>query len=298
MNKKNRQIFIAIVFAILGVVLISLYIKEVERKYVIEEKTVEVLVAKKDIGTREVLTPEFLAIAKIPKSFVQPGALKANTQLLDEKGQPMYATIVPIKKGEQILFTKIASFGKETGLSLTIPEKHYAISMDFDKESGVGEFIKPGDYVDMFLYINYAVSDKKKSKMDMKSETKYKVVLLFPKVYVLGVKDQLTVSNVEVKDEKRPTSYMRGYTITFAMKPEDIPKFIYARKKGEIILALRPMGDKEVREIPEAELQDIVKESEGKEVKPPEESGEIPGISIIKGLQKQMQSLGGVYQQR
>jgi len=290
MNKKNKGVFFAIVFAVLGIVFISLYIKKVEQKYIVEEKTLDILVAKQDIASRQILKPEFLVIKKIPKSFVQPGALKSDTQLLGEKGRPIYATLLPIKKGEQILFTKISRFGKKTGLSLTIPDGYRAVSVTVNKNEGVGELIKPGDYVDVFLLIEYNVEEKKKSGFGM-SEKHYKSMPLFQNVYVLAVNDELTVEEAKVSAERgtQPQGYLRGYTVTLAFKPEDVPKFIYARDKAKITLVLRPMGDKEIKEIKEVELKDIVKEGPKKKVTPPEEGQRQPGISIIKGLQEQIQ---------
>jgi len=108
------------------------------------EQTVgTILVATRDIPVRETLDAGMIAEQQMPMT-ARPG--DALTSLDEAVG---LVTTVPIKSGEVLTKPKVVNAGYGTGLVFTIPEGHRALTLRVDDVSGVGGFVKPGDYVDV-----------------------------------------------------------------------------------------------------------------------------------------------------
>ena len=118
--------------------------------------------------------------------------------------------------------------GKEAGLTVRLTQGHRAVAIRVDEVIGVSGFIKPDDRVDVIVT---AVPPGKKSQDEKLS----KIVLQNKRVLSVA-------QNLEHKDGK--AQVVRS--ITLEVTPEEAEKLSLASQEGQIILALRAMGDEQL----------------------------------------------------
>lgn len=202
----------------------------------------EVVVAASDIGPHTMMEPGLAAVKKVPKVFIQPGAAM---DLRDILGR---VSVAPIKKGEQILTTKLVSAGGDSGLSPKIANGRRAVGIAVREESGVAGLIRPDDRVDVIVTFDYG---------DGEGSDKY-TYTLFQDVEVLAVdSDIYSIRNpdgvVVVEKKSREmfaslpvsgTSRGDEIVVTLALMPDDVQKFIFAREAGIVTLSLRSPSDR------------------------------------------------------
>ncbi len=227
MDKKKAMIF-AVIVAVIGVILVQLYIMGEKKKYTDESRLVRVIVAKKNIAAGTPIERSMLTVRKYFKEFVPKDAVSVKdvTRIL---GVPPKADI---KKGEPIL----ASHFREGGvaglstrfLSQAILPGERAITVRVDEETGVAGLIRPGDYVDILGTFN-------KVQGNMISQT----VTILQSVPVLAIGSQ-----VGTKLNKNQARVGRSYrTITLSVTPEEAELIEFARRKTKLVFVLRNPED-------------------------------------------------------
>lgn len=227
MDKKKAMIF-AVLVAVIGVVLVQLYITGEKKKYTDESKLVRVLVAKRNIAAGTPIERSMLSVKKYFREFVPKDAVSVRdiTRIL---GVPPK---VDIKKGEPIL----ASHFREGGvaglstrfLSNAILPGERAITVRVDEESGVAGLIRPGDYVDILGTFN-------KIGGGIASQT----VTILQSVPVLAIGSQVGTR----LNKKRVRTGRRYRTITLSVTPEEAELIEFARRKTKLVFVLRNPED-------------------------------------------------------
>lgn len=227
MDKKKAMIF-AILVAVIGVVLVQLYITGEKKKYTDESKLVRVIVAKRNIAAGTPIERSMLSVKRYFREFVPKDAVSVRdiTRIL---GVPPK---VDIKKGEPIL----ASHFREGGvaglstrfLSNAILPGERAITVRVDEESGVAGLIRPGDYVDILGTFN-------KIGGGIASQT----ITILQSVPVLAIGSQVGTR----LNKKRARTGRRYRTITLSVTPEEAELIEFARRKTKLVFILRNPED-------------------------------------------------------
>ncbi len=227
MDKKKAMIF-AILVAVIGVILVQLYITGEKKKYTDESKLVRVIVAKRNIAAGTPIERSMLSVKRYFREFVPKDAVSVRdiTRIL---GVPPK---VDIKKGEPIL----ASHFREGGvaglstrfLSNAILPGERAITVRVDEESGVAGLIRPGDYVDILGTFN-------KIGGGIASQT----ITILQSVPVLAIGSQVGTR----LNKKRARTGRRYRTITLSVTPEEAELIEFARRKTKLVFILRNPED-------------------------------------------------------
>src|SRR3989339_313414 len=119
--QDKKKVILAAVIGVLGAVFVAIYVSNVEKRFRTTEDLQEVLIAMEYIPARTLVTTKNIGKISVPKQWIQPGSLTPQDRLANEQGKSLYAALLPIEKGEQILSNKISLLGEETGLAFTIP---------------------------------------------------------------------------------------------------------------------------------------------------------------------------------
>ncbi|MCD6413058.1 MAG: Flp pilus assembly protein CpaB [Elusimicrobia bacterium] len=258
--KKKKIVLIAAVFGIVAVLLVQAFISSVENRYKVGSEPVNVLVAKGYIPEGTLVTDYMVEVRRVPREYLSPGAVTSINQLMNEQGKFINATVVPIMEGEQITTTKLVQPGKQTGMSILIPEGYRAVSIEISDVSGVARLIKPGDHVDIIGTCELVIKHKPIAE----------TFTLFQNVLVLAI-DQQMMGTTVVPEKQQSESASEGMlssgedtgekipTATLALKPAEAQKITHLAKVGEIKLALRPIGEKTVFPLGATETSDLVK---------------------------------------
>jgi len=190
--------------------------------------TVEILVAKSDIGLGQVVKPEDLQWQIWP-------AATASGSLINRAGKADAITEIagsiaraPFIAGEPIREQKLVKANGSGFMAAILPSGMRAISTEISPETGAGGFILPNDRVDVIL-------SKREKNPDSKGPDLVIAEIVLTNVRVLAI-DQ-------APKEKEGINTLVGKTATLELKPEQAETLARARQGGTLSLALRSITD-------------------------------------------------------
>ena len=196
---------------------------------VVQLRTVDVLVAKSDIGLGQSVTPEDLQWQSWPaatasNSFIRRGDRPdATTQIAGSIARS------PFIAGEPIREAKLVKASGSGFMAAILPTGMRAISTEISPETGAGGFILPNDRVDVILSKREKNPDRTGPADVVNSE------VILANVRVLAI-DQ-------APKEKDGQNSVVGKTVTLELKPEQTETLARARQSGTLSLALRSIAD-------------------------------------------------------
>jgi len=192
-------------------------------------QTVEVLVAKADIGLGQTVTPDDVQWQSWPAST-------SSGTFIRRSDRPDAATQVagsiaraPFIAGEPIREAKLVKADGSGFMAAILPTGMRAISTEISPETGAGGFILPNDRVDVIMTRRLKNPDPKAAGDIVVSET------ILANIRVLAI-DQ-------APKEKEGQNSVVGKTATLELKPEQVPLLAQARQAGTLSLALRSIAD-------------------------------------------------------
>jgi pilus assembly protein CpaB len=196
-------------------------------------QTVDVLVAKSDIGLGQSIKPEDM------QWQTWPAATASNTFI--RRGERPDATSqvtgsiarAPFIAGEPIRDQKLVRADGSGFMAAILPSGMRAISTDISPETGAGGFILPNDRVDVIL-------SKRDKNPDSGGPDVFNSEIILNNVRVLAI-DQ-------APKEKDGQNNVVGKTVTLELKPEQSETLARARQSGTLSLALRSIADLNVVE--------------------------------------------------
>ena len=195
--------------------------------------TVEILVAKSDIGLGQVVKPEDLQWQIWP-------AATASGSLINRAGKADAITEIagsiaraPFIAGEPIREQKLVKANGSGFMAAILPTGMRAISTEISPETGAGGFILPNDRVDVIL-------SKREKNPDSKGPDLVIAEIVLTNVRVLAI-DQ-------APKEKEGINTLVGKTATLELKPDQAETLARARQGGTLSLALRSITDVNVAE--------------------------------------------------
>jgi pilus assembly protein CpaB len=125
--------------------------------------------------------------------------------------------MVPIKKGEQISYNKIADPSMRTGLAPQIAPGRRAIALPVDEKSGVSKLIKPGDRVDLITVLDFGGGKENKIAKTILQDV---VVLSIGHYITNNVARVIEGDPYGGKEKVRPLAEDFGYaTVTLEVDP-------------------------------------------------------------------------------
>jgi pilus assembly protein CpaB len=192
-------------------------------------QTVDVLVARSDIGLGQSVTPKSLQWQTWP-------AATASNNFIRRSERPDATTQIagsiaraPFIAGEPIREPKLVRANGSGFMAAILPTGMRAISTEISAETGAGGFILPNDRVDVILSKREKDPDRTGSSDVVNSET------ILSNVRVLAI-DQ-------APKEKDGQNAVLGKTVTLELKPEQAETLARARQSGTLALALRSIAD-------------------------------------------------------
>ena len=190
--------------------------------------TVEVLVAKSDIGLGQAVKPEDVQWQAWP-------AATSGSHLISRASRADAITEIagsivraPFIAGEPIREQKLVKANGSGFMAAILPTGMRAISTEISAETGAGGFILPNDRVDVIL-------SKREKNPDSKGPDVVAAEIILTNVRVLAI-DQ-------APKEKEGTNALVGKTVTLELKPEQAETLARARQGGILSLALRSITD-------------------------------------------------------
>jgi pilus assembly protein CpaB len=187
--------------------------------------TVDVLVAKADIGLGKTVAPEDLQWQTWPDTATSSTFIRrsdrpdAITQIVGSIARS------PFVAGEPIREVKLVKANGSGFMAAVLPTGMRAVSIEISPETGAGGFILPNDRVDVIL-----------SKRDKNG-------------LVEVITSEVVISNIRVlaidqaPKERDGQNSVVGKTATLELRPEQVELLARAHQMGSLSLALRSIAD-------------------------------------------------------
>jgi pilus assembly protein CpaB len=191
-------------------------------------QTVDVLVAKSDIGLGQTVTPEDMQWQTWPATTASHTFIRRNER--PDATTQIAGSIAraPFIAGEPIREPKLVKAVGSGFMAAILPTGMRAISTEISPESGAGGFILPNDRVDVIL-------SKRDKNPDRAGPDVVNSEIILSNVRVLAI-DQ-------APKEKDGQNAVVGKTVTLELKPEQAETLARARQTGTLALALRSIAD-------------------------------------------------------
>lgn len=196
--------------------------------------TVDVLVAKSDIGLGQTVTADDLQwqtwpAANTSASYVRrsdrPEAL---TQIAGSIARSSFIAGEPIREMKLVK-------GPSSGIMAAIlPSGMRAVSTEISLESGASGFILPNDHVDVILS-RREKAVQSASNANAPPQDRVVSVIILSNIRVLAIDQTI--------EEKNGQKVVVGKTATLELKPEQTELITAARQAGSLTLALRSIAD-------------------------------------------------------
>jgi pilus assembly protein CpaB len=224
MDRRRVLLGAAVIIAVLGTLLVFVYVKGADTRANDRYKAVNVLTAVKQINPGETVAAAQAAgkfkLTPVASGQQLPDAL---TDLTAIRADVATTTIYP---GEQIIAAKFG--GSASGANLTIPKGMLAISVNLTDPGRVAGFVNPGDNVAVFMST---------TKGDMAPGTFTRMVV--PSVEVIGVGTTSVVATTTTDGTGASTTDQLPRTLlTLAVDQKDAEKIQYAAQNGELAMGL------------------------------------------------------------
>jgi pilus assembly protein CpaB len=196
---------------------------------VVQLQTVDVLVAKSDIGLGQSVSAENLQWQTWPAATASNNFIRRNQRPEATKEISGSIARAPFLAGEPIQEPKLVRANGSGFMAAILPTGMRAISTDISPETGAGGFILPNDRVDVILSKREKNPDRNGSADTVNSE------IILTNVRVLAI-DQ-------APKEKDGQNNVVGKTVTLELKPAQAETLARARQSGTLALALRSIAD-------------------------------------------------------
>jgi pilus assembly protein CpaB len=197
-------------------------------------QTVDVLIAKADIGLGQSVKPQDLQWQSWPSAT-------ASSTFIRRSDRPNAATDIvgeiaraPFIAGEPIRDQKLVKADGSGFMAAILPTGMRAVSTEISPETGAGGFILPNDRVDVILSKHEKNPDRNGASDLINSE------IILSNIRVLAI-DQ-------APKEKDGQNSVVGKTVTLELKPDQTETLARARQSGTLSLALRSIADVNILE--------------------------------------------------
>jgi pilus assembly protein CpaB len=227
-SMSRKLILISFILALLAAASAFVYLQSLNApKGVLKKSTI--LVAAQTIPQGTLIDKKMIKELQVLDSSIFSDYIKDTTKIIGKY------TKETIYSNEGFRSDRLLSEGGDE-LSLRIDSNHRAISINATGESGVSELLKPGDYVDIIVYLT-----EKKDASNVINTDLAKMIL--QNIKVLAVDKELSREDNTKSSEKDKGKTASTFLVTLSVPTDALEKLVLAEGVGSIKLALRPIKD-------------------------------------------------------
>lgn len=188
-----------------------------------QTQTYSVVVASKPLPAGQVIPADALRVERL--TINPAGAFQEITPLVGR------VPVIDLGEGSPLLEGQLVS-----GLALRVAEGERAVAIKADEVMSVGNKVRPGDFVDVFLML----------KSDGKEIDRSQARLLLSRKRVLAL-GSASIDGLPSKTDKTPATQNQraetARTAVLAVPLEDVNRLTLAENSGQLLLALRNPSD-------------------------------------------------------
>jgi pilus assembly protein CpaB len=196
---------------------------------VVQMQTVDVLVAKSDIGLGQTITPNDVLWQAWPAATASNSFIRRSDRPDATKEVTGSIARSPFVAGEPIREPKLIKANGSGFMAAILPQGMRAVSTEISPETGAGGFILPNDRVDVIL-----------TRREKNPDPKVSGDLIIPMILLSNIR---VLAIDQAPKEKDGQNSVVGKTVTLELKPEQTALLAGARQAGTLSLALRSIAD-------------------------------------------------------
>jgi pilus assembly protein CpaB len=220
-GKLNRRLLlIAGTLALLGVLLLWLYVRRFELEMSGGER-VHLLTVVSPVARGTVLTDDMLSVREVPISYVESRAIKS-AELSKVRG---LRTAMDLDPQDTLQWSDLAIAVEDRDLSSLIQPGNRALTIEARQNS----MIRPGDYVDVLATF------KSRSGQDYSAAT----VVLLQRVLVLAVGNELQRQAQQAGNDSSRGPNSSARNLTLSLELDEAQMVALADQNAELSVALR-----------------------------------------------------------
>lgn len=251
-QNETRTLWISIASAIFAVILLYGWAQDKRANFARKfGQTKTVVVARENIREFDILDESKMEVVEKPADFLQPDAIQNPTEVIGQ------IALAPIKKGEQILNTKLVFPDKSTGLSMQVSPGKRAATVPVNEVQGVAKLIKPGDRVDVVAGVDDGKGVNKVRRLRTILQnitvlaTGQSIVDNLPIKVVQGDQEDYEIRNLRVQNDYG--------TITLEVTPSEAQNLFYlASINSPIYFTLRNPNDRIAAPLPTSDINNVL----------------------------------------
>ncbi len=192
-------------------------------------ESVQIPVPRETIQANTDLTPQMFEQKTVESDKVPKDVITDSKQLTDR------ITLQELPQGEPVSVSAVVRRSISKALAYGIPEDYRALTVAVDDVSGVANFIRPGDYIDLVGLFT-----------DPSGELSVAITVL-QDTLVLAVNSATEAPDAKKEgEESEPAKSRRGdkdRMVTLAVTPHEAQLLALSDFRGELRMALRRTGD-------------------------------------------------------
>lgn len=220
----KRLILISFIISLMSTIGIYYYISSPKDKEKV--KKIKILVSAENISRGTPIEDKMIKEVEVEYSDAFSNYVRDKKSLIGRFAK------VTIYKNEPFIWDKLID-KDSSSLSFKLPKNHRAVSVSVTGDTGVSYLLKPGDRVDVLVFL--------KEKMDNDKTRPSIAKTIIQDVEVLAI-DRNTQDETKTKDDgKVPQSFF----VTLSIPNDDVEKLVLAEGVGIIELALRPINSED-----------------------------------------------------
>jgi len=236
----QKLILISFILALLAAVAVYSYLQTLKKEE-IDENIITIKVAVETLPPGTLITENMILEIQVSDDSVLVDYIQDSAEII---GKYTKETIL---KNEGFHAEKLINKGEED-LSLRIDEDHRAVSINVTGDSGVSDLIKPGDFVDIIVYLD----EKKDGDKIIRPELS-KIIL--QNIRLLAIDKELKREE-GVTNEEIPARFL----VTLSVSIKELEKIVLAENTGILKLALRPLGSVTIDETKGTTSEELIVE--------------------------------------
>jgi pilus assembly protein CpaB len=205
-----------------------------------------VLVATKDLPIGAEISAGDLKWQSWPGSAFKGAIVRKDDQKAEDalKGK----MIQRVSAGQPVLQSYIYKEGKGNLVAATLAPGMRAVAIPVKAYTMAGGFVAPGDFVDVILTYKISIQRDEKTEEVAAYIRKHVSETILKNIKVLAVDQESSREDDDAKIAK---------TVTLAVKSEEAEKLALASEMGDLTLALRGIGDDDMKINAEAITTDV-----------------------------------------
>lgn len=198
--------------------------------------TVEVLVAKSDIGLGQAVKPEDLQWQAWPAATASSAFIRRDSRPEAQTQIAGSIARVPLMQGEPIREQKLVKADGSGFMAAILPAGMRAVSTEISAETAAGGFILPNDRVDIVMTRRLKNPDGANNNNGPTGGND----LVLSEVILTNIR---VLAIDQAPKEKDGQNAVVGKTVTLELRPDQVAVLAAARQGGTLQLALRSIVD-------------------------------------------------------